>query len=154
MVKGWKGYGPFCVGFPVTKEISAHKRTDVLTDGLLHYAQHLYHKIGVTLEAQFARAETLLHDVSAKLEELTEKLPGCDDDVIQERQKEEVEALKPKEHGLTLQWDESYVSLLLMSKKLSPVSGLAHDFVIAYDYRIPLHCSQLCVRTYIFKDYF
>ncbi|XP_022803807.1 uncharacterized protein LOC111341120, partial [Stylophora pistillata] len=60
----------------VTKEMSAHKRTDVLTDGLLHYAQHLYHKFGVTLKAKFARAETLLHDVSAKLEELTEKLPG------------------------------------------------------------------------------
>lgn len=79
--------------------MSAHKRTDVLTDGLLHYAQDLYHKFGFTLKAKFARAETLLHDVSAKLEELTEKLPGCDDDVIQEWQKEEVEALKPKEHG-------------------------------------------------------
>lgn len=31
----------------VTKEMSAHKRTDVLTDGLLHYAQHLYHKFGM-----------------------------------------------------------------------------------------------------------
>ena len=31
---------------------------------------------GVTLKAKFARAETLLKDVSAKLEELTEKLPG------------------------------------------------------------------------------
>ncbi|PFX18881.1 hypothetical protein AWC38_SpisGene16723 [Stylophora pistillata] len=102
----------------VTKEMSAHKRTDVLTDGLLHYAQHLYHKFGVTLNAKFARAETLLHDVSAKLEELTEKLPGCDDDMIQQWQKDEVEALKPKEHELTLQWYESYVSLLHMSKKL------------------------------------
>ena len=31
---------------------------------------------GVTLKAKFARAETLLQDVSAKLKELTEKLPG------------------------------------------------------------------------------
>ena len=31
---------------------------------------------GVTLKAKFARAEILLHDVSAKLKELTEKLPG------------------------------------------------------------------------------
>ena len=27
--------------------MSDHKRTDVLTDGLLHYAQHLYHKFGM-----------------------------------------------------------------------------------------------------------
>ena len=66
-------------------------------------------------------------------------------DVIQEWQKEEVEAFIPREQGssafslhenekhcflfslvsylhvagLILQWDESYVSLLLMSKKLS-----------------------------------
>ncbi|XP_022793152.1 uncharacterized protein LOC111332133 isoform X2 [Stylophora pistillata] len=31
---------------------------------------------GVTLKAKFARAEPLLQDVSAKLEELAEKLPG------------------------------------------------------------------------------
>lgn len=31
---------------------------------------------GVTLKAKFARAEILLQDVSAKLKELTEKLPG------------------------------------------------------------------------------
>ena len=69
---------------------------------------------------------------------------GCDGDIIQEWQKEEVEALIPRElgssalslhekekhcflfslvsylyvAGLILQWDESYASLLLMSKKL------------------------------------
>ena len=31
---------------------------------------------GFTLKAKFARAEILLQDVSAKLKELTEKLPG------------------------------------------------------------------------------
>ena len=75
---------------------------------------------------------------------------GCDAAVIQECQKEEVEALKPKEQdsstfnhnqkekhrfflfplmyflcvlGLILQWDESYVSLLLLSKKLRYIVG-------------------------------
>ncbi|XP_022810023.1 uncharacterized protein LOC111347026 [Stylophora pistillata] len=102
--------------------MSAHKTTDVLTDGLLHSPT-----FGVTLKAKFARAETHLHDVSAKLEELTEKLPGSDDDVIQEWKKEEVETLKPKEHELTLQyWDESYVSLFFMSKKLRYVVWKYH----------------------------
>lgn len=58
----------------------------------------------ITLKAKFARAETLLQDVSAKLKELTKKLPG-----------------------LILQWDESYVSLLLMSKKLRNELSCAQD---------------------------
>ncbi|XP_022809734.1 uncharacterized protein LOC111346726 [Stylophora pistillata] len=106
MMKGWKGYGPFCIGFLLSPK----------------------------------KAETLLQDVSAKLEELTEKLPvlGCDD-VIQEWQKEEVEALKPKEHDgqaiaikLAKQINKVAKSVL---KTLSEVNGYLPNDVpqILYD---------------------
>ncbi|XP_031574572.1 uncharacterized protein LOC116308321 [Actinia tenebrosa] len=99
--------------------MSGHKRTDVLTDGLLHYGHHLYFKFGVSLKAKYLRAETLLKDVTSKLKAVTDKLPvECDTVKIQEWKDEEVDALKPKEQGLILQWDETYVSLLLSAKKL------------------------------------
>ena len=84
----------------ITKEMSAHKRTDVLTDGLLHYGQHLFRKFGVTLKAKFLRASTLMNDVEENLRSLIDKLPvGCDDEKIQEWKNEEVDNLKPRERG-------------------------------------------------------
>ncbi|XP_028417977.1 uncharacterized protein LOC114542684 isoform X2 [Dendronephthya gigantea] len=79
----------------ITKEMSVDKRVDVLTDASIHYGEHLVAKYGPMLMAKHFRTTSLLTTVEAELSNLLTNLPDLD-----------------------YQWDESYVDLLLTSKKL------------------------------------
>lgn len=99
--------------------MSVDKRTDVLTDASLHYGEHLLHRFVPILIAKLKKASALLSTVSEEIKKLIAALPdGCALDTVRQWIQDEMSDILPREKDLSLQWDESYVELLLTTSKL------------------------------------
>ncbi|XP_022807378.1 uncharacterized protein LOC111344414 [Stylophora pistillata] len=108
-----------CQFSTITKEMSVDKRVDVLTDALLHYGKHLFYRFVPTMIARLKKASTLLSTVCEEIRKLIIALPdGCDLDTVRQWMDNEMAEIVPREKDLSLQWDETYIELLVTASKL------------------------------------
>lgn len=103
----------------ITKEMSVDKRVDILTDASLHYGEHLFYRVVPTMIARLKKASTLLSTFGEEIRKLIIALPdGCDLDTVRQWMDNEMSEIVPREKDLSLQWDETYVELLVRASKL------------------------------------
>lgn len=112
----------------ITKEMSVDKRVDVLTDASLHYGEHLFYRFVPTMIARLKKASTLLSTVSEEIRKLIIALSdGCDLDTVRQWMDNEMSEIVPREKDLSLQWDETYVELLVTASKLKSQIAYAKE---------------------------
>ncbi|XP_067052829.1 uncharacterized protein [Acropora muricata] len=99
----------------ITKEMSVDKRVDVFTDASLHYGDHLFYRFVPTMIAKLKKASTLTSRSGNLL--LDSIQDGCDLDTITQWMDKEISEIIRLLADLSLQWDETYVELLVTASK-------------------------------------
>ncbi|XP_028403401.1 uncharacterized protein LOC114526098 [Dendronephthya gigantea] len=115
----------------MTKEMSAGRRVDLLTDALVHYAEHRIQQFGTSLPKKMEKTKKLMVNAMLQLEEMFSKLTvSYDADLVESWKKQEESLLKEREmtKSSSLSWQAKYVQSLCQLQELrSTVASSDHD---------------------------
>ncbi|XP_046864676.1 uncharacterized protein LOC124459200 isoform X3 [Xenia sp. Carnegie-2017] len=143
----------------ITKEMSASRRVDLLTDALLHLSRRNFSNAGKSLTSKLKKCLQLKIKTQQEMKDLFSELPVTYDPEIvcqwEAREKEIMSRVYPEHKETTENWKVTYVQKLLHFKQLSATSfGCFEENqkITSEDYSIYQMSKKLYQFRKILKD--
>ncbi|KAK7466033.1 hypothetical protein BaRGS_00037403, partial [Batillaria attramentaria] len=93
---------------PMTKEMRASKRVDLLSDALTHYAVKQRMRLGQAFTNRIDRAKKVKMDAEQEVITLTQEVEGVTDDIIKTWAQRDIETLKNESRKPSISSSEDY----------------------------------------------
>ncbi|XP_046862985.1 uncharacterized protein LOC124456634 [Xenia sp. Carnegie-2017] len=145
----------------ITKEMSASRRVDLLTDALLHLSRRNFSNAGKSLTSKLKKCLQLKIKTQQEMKDLFSELPVTYDPEIvcqwEAREKEIMSRVYPEHKEITENWKVTYVQKLLHFKQLSATLFGCFDEnqeITSEDYSIHQMSKKLYHHTKKTKRYY